>query len=1226
MKKCIFFLIFFIFCLPCFTYSQQWHQYSDSIISNIQKNDLDKASRFLELANAEMKGLKVIKDTIYADYLYRKGILNYFQSKNSFELLSESLLIWDVTKNKNYFKIMKTHYFFGKNYFREHKDELAIKSFEKCYEINKKYLIKVNPNFIDALYSLAFLYNDKENIIKATKYANEYITLMESKSFDSFNFEFVYAYKYKKDFIEQEKVLLKYLINYNKKQLNNPTLLFKINFELFLFYDENKNVLEAIKYGEKAFEIQQKENLKENDKLKLIFSILISKYDQIGDNIKKQKFRELNQFYFPDTYQEDYFEELNQYIEKEDFESFKIKFDEYEKILLLKNNINGLLKIYSLSLNLFETNIMFQKEDIVKQISFIKKNEDSLSIEYKPIFDLFQAEYFIFGENNPKKAYILVKKNENIEDISLRLWCLKLRPVCELLLGMSSAYDSAKSALELAEKVYGNNSPQLLPFYQLLIENSWIKSGNNISIFATEALKIIYDSKLEKTEIASILWSTLANVSLKNNDFKSAINYFDRALIILESKKVVTNPLNYQGVLLGLSKSYLFDKNIDKSSEYLYKAKIQIENNKVMSLILMADFYYFEGDFYFNINQFIKAKESYLKAFNLYGKNLSKSRNLNYILCDYFIEDDIDKTMQSLEDYQKENKKSESVTEIIYLLKFNSGGLLVARNLLVSHLKTLISNNNQYFHLLSDYEKEILYDGFSDQFEFLNTHLLSNDADFLKEYINFRFYSKSLLFSNSFKIDDLNDKNKELFSEFKNNTILINKANESKDVDLKETESLNMRNREIEKFLSAKKISLSVPTLKDLTISLNVNEAYVEIIRINKQSRSATKKGIYKLNQFTDSIYYGAIIIKKNGIPKFILIDESNQLEKQLASSFKIHIQNKQIDLENYHLLFEKIDDELKDVKKIYLITDGVYNSINIESIYNPNRKQYLIDYLKIQQIQNVRAITDDKKEFKVGMNTKTILFGNPDFDLLIADTKTDDISSDRGLDNNVLDKIKSSIKIGRLDGTQKEIETINSILKDSNSKVELFSKANATEDNLKKIQSPNILHIATHGYFLTNDDTSKTKQSIANLVNENYKNDSYLKSGLLLAGVQNTINGKQPEYSNNGILTAEEAKSLNLKDTELVVLSACETGLGDNLVGEGVIGLQRAFMIAGAKSIIMSLWSVSDEKTQKLMTLFYTNWIQNNMSKEEALYQAKIEMKKLYPEPYYWAGFVLLE
>ena len=324
--------------------------------------------------------------------------------------------------------------------------------------------------------------------------------------------------------------------------------------------------------------------------------------------------------------------------------------------------------------------------------------------------------------------------------------------------------------------------------------------------------------------------------------------------------------------------------------------------------------------------------------------------------------------------------------------------------------------------------------------------------------------------------------------------------------------------------------------------------------------------------------------------------------------------------------MFEKIDNELKDVKKIYLVTDGIYNSINIESLYNPNRKQYLIDYLKIQPIQNVRAITDDKKDFKVGMNTKSILFGNPDFDLLIANKKENEFSLERGLDNELLDEIKSGVKISPLNGTQKEIETLDAILNNSNSTVELFSKANATEDNLKKIQSPDILHIATHGYFLTNNDTSKTKQSIANLIDDNYKNDSYLKSGLLLAGAQNTLNGKQPESKNNGILTAEEAKSLNLKDTELVVLSACETGLGDNLVGEGVIGLQRAFMIAGAKSVIMSLWSVSDEKTQELMTLFYTNWIKNNMSKEEALYQAKIEMKKLYPQPYYWAGFVLLE
>jgi CHAT domain-containing protein len=145
-------------------------------------------------------------------------------------------------------------------------------------------------------------------------------------------------------------------------------------------------------------------------------------------------------------------------------------------------------------------------------------------------------------------------------------------------------------------------------------------------------------------------------------------------------------------------------------------------------------------------------------------------------------------------------------------------------------------------------------------------------------------------------------------------------------------------------------------------------------------------------------------------------------------------------------------------------------------------------------------------------------------------------------------------------------------------------------------------------------------------MLNMNYKKDSYLKSGLLFAGAQNTLDGNSSSILNNGILLAEEVKSLNLKNTELVVLSACETGLGEFSISEGVKGLQRAFMIAGAKSVIMSLWEVDDQSTQILMTLFYKNWIKNKLSKVDALKFAKIELKKIKPQPYYWAGFVLLE
>lgn len=184
-------LLFLCFLtLPITNYSQQWHQYSDSIISNINKNNLGKASRFVELADADLKNLNVIKDTIYADYLYRKDILNYFQSKKSSELLYESLAIWGASKKKNYSKIMKIHYFLGKNYFFDKKEELAISSFEKCYEINEKYKIKENRIFPEAVYLLAGLYFDKGNNNKAEKFSNEYIALVKSTAYKDYNFSF----------------------------------------------------------------------------------------------------------------------------------------------------------------------------------------------------------------------------------------------------------------------------------------------------------------------------------------------------------------------------------------------------------------------------------------------------------------------------------------------------------------------------------------------------------------------------------------------------------------------------------------------------------------------------------------------------------------------------------------------------------------------------------------------------------------------------------------------------------------------------------------------------------------------------------------------------------------------------------------------------------------------------------------------------------------------------
>jgi CHAT domain-containing protein len=168
------------------------------------------------------------------------------------------------------------------------------------------------------------------------------------------------------------------------------------------------------------------------------------------------------------------------------------------------------------------------------------------------------------------------------------------------------------------------------------------------------------------------------------------------------------------------------------------------------------------------------------------------------------------------------------------------------------------------------------------------------------------------------------------------------------------------------------------------------------------------------------------------------------------------------------------------------------------------------------------------------------------------------------------------------------------------------------------------VLHIATHGYFLEDVEASGSAFGVQL---ENATDNPLLRSGLMLAGASKTLSGQHmPNLASNdnGILTAYEAMNMNLEGTNLIVLSACETGLGDIKAGEGVYGLQRAFLVAGADALIMSLWKVDDAATQHLMRNFYTNWIKLG-NKQKAFKQAQLQLMTKYKEPFYWGAFVMM-
>lgn len=206
-----------------------------------------------------------------------------------------------------------------------------------------------------------------------------------------------------------------------------------------------------------------------------------------------------------------------------------------------------------------------------------------------------------------------------------------------------------------------------------------------------------------------------------------------------------------------------------------------------------------------------------------------------------------------------------------------------------------------------------------------------------------------------------------------------------------------------------------------------------------------------------------------------------------------------------------------------------------------------------------------------------------------------------------------ASLHFGSIEGTAQEAKAIATILP----KVKLLTGADATENAVKQLHAPSILHIATHGFFLKDTPPIQISNSKQTLVN-NWDNP-LLRSGLALAGFNLRKSG-----SEDGVLTALEVAGLDLAGTKLVVLSACETGLGDIANGEGVYGLRRALAIAGAESQLITLWVVNDFATKDLMLNYYKR-LQKNIGRSAALRQSQLEMLKnpQYHRPYYWATFI---
>lgn len=415
-------------------------------------------------------------------------------------------------------------------------------------------------------------------------------------------------------------------------------------------------------------------------------------------------------------------------------------------------------------------------------------------------------------------------------------------------------------------------------------------------------------------------------------------------------------------------------------------------------------------------------------------------------------------------------------------------------------------------------------------------------------------------------------------------------------------------------------------TMKDIQKKLDNDEAAIEFLHFK----------LYRQGR-TDSTIYAAYIIRKNdSIPVFVplcemqqlksLFDSAGQTATTMVSSFyrglEIKASAASLGKSLYKIVWQPLEPYLGGIKKIAYSPAGKLYSVAFHALQADSG--LLMDKYKMQQYTSTRQIAFRSNQKEINNPGEMVLFGDAEFSM-------DSLQLSRLRKGNNQASVSAPSVFRNeslwqaLPGTGTEINKIRQLFEQNKIKVRVFAKTSASEENLKLLNNSLVkeVHIATHGFFLP-DKTDEQEKPVAG---NNYRRteDPLMRSGLILSGGNYVWSGKAPINGiEDGIVTAYEISQLNLMNTELIVLSACETALGDVKGSEGVFGLQRAFKMAGVKKMIVSLWQVPDKETAELMTAFYTYWLKGK-NVNDAFYEAQTDMRRKY-SPFYWAAFVLVE
>lgn len=764
-------------------------------------------------------------------------------------------------------------------------------------------------------------------------------------------------------------------------------------------------------------------------------------------------------------------------------------------------------------------------------------------------------------------------------------------------------YENAEPLLFESNAIWGKILGEEHPIYAgslLNLANMYIGMGQYEKVEPLYLkVKSIWEKTIGKEDPQyTIVLLSLANVYMSTGNYDKAEVLLFEAKAIVEKVQGKENPL-YARCLSGIASLYGNMGQYEKA-EPLYLTATAILKNVLgqehrdygSSLLLLGRLYRLMG-------QYEKAEPLFIENKAILEKVVGKD-HISYIQCLM--------RMGNLYRVMGQYEKADS-----FFVSYNTK--MQGHILATLYLMSLSEKEMNQYLLTSAGDKNILFS--FNQMSSGKTGISKTAYDntlFYKGFLlNVSLHSKKLIHSNPVA----NEKNNLLQSYHKLLAVEYAKPiSERKGITDLEEKS-NTLEKEIAKIAVGYGQAMKQVNWQQVQYKLKTGEAAIEFVHYR-----------YINNEPTDSTLYVALLLKP-GEPKPQLINlfEERSLDSLLQSSnglkadyvnglyaqadrgFKV-IQRGKRSL--YEIVWKPLEHALEGIKTIYFSPSGLLHRINLDAI-PVSETETLADKYQLIELNSTRQLVYNN-EIEI-LNNEAVLYGGVNFDFLGDSTS-------RGGEWNYLP------------GTEKEVTALQTIMQSGGLKTTVKKGLDATEESFKKIgannsASPKILHIATHGYFFPDPKDKAGNQQAFSDKEPVFKmsDNPMLRSGLILSGGNKGWDGiKTMEEKEDGVLTAYEISQMNLSNTELVVLSACETGLGTIQGNEGVYGLQRAFKIAGAKYLIMSLWQVPDKQTSVLMTTFYKKWLEEKMSIPKAFHEAQKQLRDTGLDPYYWAGFVLVE